>query len=772
MPSVGMRRSTRVFGARVLRSGRRLWCGPSELLGNYGDNEVKSRENGWRRDTGLKEKVTVMDIDEKKAEPKKGKNVGRGLVKNKSSEDKMLGFVYQRKRKWLDSKNSHFDGVLEKKGALEDRKYGKQFVRKQSRNKRIGESNSCPVAESSVGRVFSAAVKSSCHGSYWFACVLSMVLRYMRGAKLILLELHAFVSSEPLAHVFSSQGIHFSLDSPSTKNSGICKIYGARQSTPLFAVNFSAVPFCFMYLHSTLALRSLCFPYGLVTYSNVEDDGMTNDVEHHLSCISSERDSSGIEIVTSANDNSGKKNSFHPSIGASKLAGRHLQFRTGVNSRSIQKRRSSRRSRRVKNTSVLRGRKANSALVSNLVSPRCDSIPLVPAASDRQLRSYVRKNSSPNIKFLKSSLVELSQDICSTCCCANILVIESDKCYRIEGAIIKMESSSKQWFLAVTKDGITVYSLTAQKVMRPCSCNRITHDIIWTEDTNSWKLEFPDRRDWLIFKELYKACSDRNVKAPTSNVIPVPRIHEVFGYADCVNSSFSRPNSYISVKDDELSRALAKRVATYDMDSEDEEWLREFNNGSSIENEPREHVSEESFEFIIDAFEKEAFYCSPDDCADEKEAISLCLDVEKKEVVEAVYSYWMKKRKKKCSALLRVFQCYRPRRALLLPKPIIRKKRSFKRQPSHSERSKQRTFMQAMAPKQDALEEQNVLRKVEETKAEASRSEVVAVVKRQKAQLLMENADLAVYKAAMALRIAETARVAESADAVASFFVH
>ena len=40
------------------------------------------------------------------------------------------------------------------------------------------------------------------------------------------------------------------------------------------------------------------------------------------------------------------------------------------------------------------------------------------------------------------------------------------------------------------------------------------------------------------------------------------------------------------------------------------------------------------------------------------------------------------------------WQCYRPRRALLLPKPIIRKKRSFKRQPSHSERSKQRTFMQ------------------------------------------------------------------------------
>ncbi|GFZ06023.1 hypothetical protein Acr_18g0001930 [Actinidia rufa] len=79
--------------------------------------------------------------------------------------------------------------------------------------------------------------------------------------------------------------------------------------------------------------------------------------------------------------------------------------------------------------------------------------------------------------------------------------------------------------------------------------------------------------------------------------------------------------------------------------------------------------------------------------------------------------------------------------------------------------------MQAIAPKQDALEEQNALRKVEETKNAASRSEGVAILKRQKAQLLMENADLAAYKAAMALRIAEVARVAESADAAASVFL-
>ncbi|GMP22344.1 hypothetical protein CsSME_00000402 [Camellia sinensis var. sinensis] len=192
--------------------------------------------------------------------------------------------------------------------------------------------------------------------------------------------------------------------------------------------------------------------------------------------------------------------------------------------------------------------------------------------------------------------------------------------------------------------------------MRPCSCNRVTNDIIWTEDNNNWKLEFPDRRDWLIFKELYKECSNRNVQVPSGNIIPVPGVYEVSGYADSSNVDFRRPISYISVKDDELSRALAKRTANYDMDSDDEEWLRTLNNESfAAGNEQWEHISEEIFELIIDAFEK-AFYCSPDDYSDEKAAVDLCLDLERKEVVEAVYNYWLKKRKQKRSALIRVFQ--------------------------------------------------------------------------------------------------------------------
>ena len=69
-----------------------------------------------------------------------------------------------------------------------------------------------------------------------------------------------------------------------------------------------------------------------------------------------------------------------------------------------------------------------------------------------------------------------------------------------------------------------------------------------------------------------------------------------------------------------------------------------------------------------------------------------------------------------------------------------------------------------MAAEQDAEEQQNAVLKVEEAKAAANRSEGLAVLKRQRAQQLMENADLASYKAAMALKIAELAQIAESTD--------
>lgn len=60
------------------------------------------------------------------------------------------------------------------------------------------------------------------------------------------------------------------------------------------------------------------------------------------------------------------------------------------------------------------------------------------------------------------------------------------------------------------------------------------------------------------------------------------------------------------------------------------------------------------------------------------------------------------------------------------------------------------------------LEHNNNAQKLQEAKAAADRFEEMAILKRQRAQMLMENADLVTYKAVLALRIAEAAQLDEN----------
>lgn len=74
----------------------------------------------------------------------------------------------------------------------------------------------------------------------------------------------------------------------------------------------------------------------------------------------------------------------------------------------------------------------------------------------------------------------------------------------------------------------------------------------------------------------------------------------------------------------------------------------------------------------------------------------------------------------------------------------------------------------AIVSRRDAVEEQNAVQKYEEAKAAAERCMESAVSKRQRAQLLLENADLAAYKAVVALRIAEAIQASELPEAAAA----
>lgn len=69
------------------------------------------------------------------------------------------------------------------------------------------------------------------------------------------------------------------------------------------------------------------------------------------------------------------------------------------------------------------------------------------------------------------------------------------------------------------------------------------------------------------------------------------------------------------------------------------------------------------------------------------------------------------------------------------------------------------------------MEEQKAERRLEEAKASANQLTEIAISKRQRAQFLMENADLSTYKATISFRIAEAARVAESTNDAGAHFL-
>lgn len=200
MPSVGMIRTTMVFGvvkgadgARVLRSGRRLWPDSGEgkvKRSNYGDEWYhnapviknnggpKYKPNGWAHS----EELGVYEKDEKKKQMKLCKEVKKGV-------DLMYGIVYSRKRKRNDG---------EKSKLLEKKKFGIQFFRRQRRKK---SEKIVPFS------VFGVGLESSCSGV--LVCLLSSVLGYMNRARLELPQLASFLLSETISGVFSSRGICF-----------------------------------------------------------------------------------------------------------------------------------------------------------------------------------------------------------------------------------------------------------------------------------------------------------------------------------------------------------------------------------------------------------------------------------------------------------------------------------------------------------------------------------------------------------------------------------
>ncbi|XP_008456590.2 uncharacterized protein LOC103496500 isoform X2 [Cucumis melo] len=817
MPS-GMRR-TRVFGlvkgidgARVLRSGRRLWPESGEVKlkkskdasdwypiidgrGNGGGSGHGRLHGKWTQVRNVKPKrVVVVNIREdddacvvKVPEPVKVlPRIGNDV---KSSDvDRMFGKVYSRKRKRGRLEDGEVFDEMESDNVLSgDRMFGLRFIRRQrSRKSDVehwestagGRSTNLHFHRQSIPHPRDCALTifagSSVDGGCFSDFILT-VLRHLKSPSLSVAKFSAFLLSNPINGVFALKGMRFLQGYPPTGSCGMCAIFGARQSIPMFHLDFSAVPLPFMFLYSEMFLRVTWIQARLVYNNNQLDVDVSSDSEEEsveeLRASSPPVSSLERKPMAFSFDRPKTRSVSHPSVRSTRLGTRTMQYRNGFSSRGIRKRRSSLRIRRPRSHSLAATQKSIGSLAVDDVKLGV-SFPSG-ASCNRHKSPDVRdsvRDSAGRIKEASSTVLGSAMDVDSSCCNANILIVEADKCLREEGANIVLEfSASCEWLLVVKKDGSTRYTHKAERVMKPSSCNRFTHAILWSVD-NGWKLEFPNRRDWFIFKDLYKECSDRNIPCSIAKAIPVPRVSEVPDYVDSSGASFQRSDTYISVNDDEVCRAMTKSTANYDMDSEDEGWLVEFNNGLIATDKHEECVSEDNFELTVDAFEK-GFYCNPDAFSDEKAPADICTPLGSHSIVESLYTYWTKKRKQRKSSLIRVFQAYQSKRKPpLVPKPMMRRKRSLKRQPSQSGscRTPQPSILEAIHWRRDAVEDQNAVQKYEESKAAAEKCIENAVNKRQRAQLLLENADLAVYKAMSALRIAEAIEASDSAGAAAT----
>lgn len=747
MPSVEMRRSTRVFVpkakdnelVRVLRSGRRLMVDSAEVKHRVvkngdewypliSDCNNQKKINGWH-DVGPR--IDPMDVDEAKP----GMEICDRVP---TPRNDMFRNVYSRKRKRL---SVDFDSS--------SKKFGLHFVRRR-RRRRNGDSEGEIHGFIDRGSI-SFVLKSSCVGCCLFTSVLSVVLRYVSRDRIGLAELSRFLVSCPISDVFASAGIDFEWSGRSTESKGSCRIFGVKQLIAMFTVDFMAAPMCFLQIHATFLFRSVRLSC-LCWFDFRRKNGSTDEP---LPYINDQSESAPRRLVDPATVDSKNVKSISSSSGAGKLCSRNVQGRIGVLTRSASKRRRrSLRNRRARNPSPFVLHKSTGLPLSNHAPKKIS--PALPLALQQELRRSVRKSTVSEIHVQNTGSLGVNVDIDSQCCSVNVLVVETEKCYRVEGAEVMLDiSASNEWVLVVKKDGSTRFFFKVQREMRPCTTNRFTHAVIWAGE-NGWKLEFPERKNWVVFKELHKVCGERNFvpTSPVVKIIPVPGVCEVSNLWDS-SCSFKRPESYIRMTSDELSRTLSRRTANYDMDSEDEDWLNKFN--SDLE--ASTHLSDDRFELTIDAFEK-ASYCSPEDVNDEKAAANLCLDLISTEVAVLVYRYWTKKRKQKRAPLNRVFQLNQPTRAQLISKPVLRKKRSLKRPTILSTergRGKDSTVLQVIAAEHNAAEEQSAILRIQEAKASAEKSVELAILKRQRAQLLMENADLAMYRATMAIRIADAA---------------
>ncbi|KAA8521753.1 hypothetical protein F0562_012426 [Nyssa sinensis] len=242
-------------------------------------------------------------------------------------------------------------------------------------------------------------------------------------------------------------------------------------------------------------------------------------------------------------------------------------------------------------------------------------------------------------------------------CDANVLITHGDRGWRECGARVVLElADQNEWRLAVKLSGMTKYSYKATHFLQPGSTNRYTHAMMW-KGGKDWVLEFPDRSQWMLFKEMHEECYNRNIRAASVKNIPIPGvclIEETDDNGTEVPFVRSSPNYFRQVETD-VDMAMDPSRILYDMDSDDEQWILKNKKSLNSHESKCEEISEDLFEKTMDMFEKVA-YSQQCDHLTSDEIDDLMAGVGHIEVIKVIHVHWQQKRQRKGMPLIRQLQ--------------------------------------------------------------------------------------------------------------------
>lgn len=242
-------------------------------------------------------------------------------------------------------------------------------------------------------------------------------------------------------------------------------------------------------------------------------------------------------------------------------------------------------------------------------------------------------------------------------CDANVLITVGEKGWRECGARVELESADhNEWKLSVKLSGTTKFSYKAYQFMQPGSTNRYTHAMMWRGEKD-WALEFPDRTQWMFFKEMHEECFNRNLRAASVKNIPIPGVRLI---EECESNGTELPfvrssSDYFRQIETDAEMAMDPSHILYDMDSEDEMWVSGHRKSSPVHGSQCYEISEELFERTMDMLEKVAFAHQREDFQlDEIE--EFLVEIGPMISIRSIHEHWKRKRLQKGMPLIRHLQ--------------------------------------------------------------------------------------------------------------------